>query len=77
MATSIQLNTETKNKLEKMKIHHRESYDDVVNRLINTDEDDFDYLSPNTIKNIQKAMDDLAKGKKFISHEQVKKELGL
>lgn len=32
--TSIQLSKETKDVLDKLKIHHRETYEDVVKRLI-------------------------------------------
>jgi hydrogenase maturation factor HypE len=35
--TSIQLYEDTKRQLEKKKLHHRESYDEVIKRLIGDD----------------------------------------
>lgn len=34
--TTIQVSVKTKNKLNKHKIHIRETYDDMINRLIDT-----------------------------------------
>ncbi len=34
MVTAIQLHPETKSRLDDMKIHPRESYDEVLNRLL-------------------------------------------
>jgi predicted transcriptional regulator len=76
MVTSIQLENKTKTRLEKMKIFSKESYDDVVNRLINSVEDDEGILSKQTIKDIEKALKEVKKGK-FIPHEEVKRKLGL
>ena len=76
MVTSIQLENKTKSKLDKMKIFPKESYDDVVNRLINVAEDDEGVLSKSTIKDIEEALDDVKKGR-LLSHSQVKKKLGL
>ena len=36
--TSIQLHEETKKKLESKKIHHRESYESVINRVLESDD---------------------------------------
>ena len=76
MVTSIQLENKTKSKLNKMKIFPKESYDDVVNKLINIAEDDEGVLSKSTITDIQEALDDVKKGR-LLSHSQVKKKLGL
>lgn len=76
MATSIQLEKKTKTKLEKMKIFPRESYDDVVNRLLNVTEEDEGMLSTQTIKDLEEALDDVKKGR-LLSHEQVKRKHGL
>jgi hypothetical protein len=76
MVTSIQLENKTKARLEKMKIFSKESYDDVVNRLINSIEDDEGILNKQTIKDLEKALKELKKGK-FIPHEEVKRRLGL
>ncbi len=61
MVTTIQLENKTKSKLDKMKIFPKESYDDVVNRLINVAEDDEGVLSKSTIKDIEEALDDVKK----------------
>ncbi len=76
MVTSIQLENKTKSKLNKMKIFPKESYDDVVNRLIYVAEDDEGVLSTSTIKDLEEALDDVKKGR-LLSHSQVKKKLGL
>jgi len=76
MATTIQLEKKTKSKLNKMKIFPKESYDDVVNRLIYVAEDDEGVLSTSTIKDLEEALDDVKKGR-LLSHSQVKKKLGL
>lgn len=76
MATSIQLEKRTKAKLEKMKIFPRESYDDVVNRLLNVTEEDEGILSEKTIKDLEEGVADIKAGRVYTS-EQVKKKLGL
>lgn len=75
MVTSIQLENKTKTKLEKMKMFSRESYNDVVNRLLKIAEDD-DTLNVKTIKDLEDALDDV-KNKRFISHKKVKQKHGL
>ncbi len=76
MVTSIQLENKTKSKLDKMKTFSKESYDDVVNRLINVAEDDEGVLSEQTIKDLEKALAQVKKGK-VLSHSQVKRKHGL
>ncbi len=76
MVTTIQLEKKTKSKIDKIKVFPKESYDDVVNRLINVAEDDEGVLSKSTIKDIEEALDDVKKGR-LLSHSQVKKKLGL
>ncbi len=76
MVTSIQLANKTKSKLDKIKVFPKESYDDVVNRLINVAEDDEGVLSERTIKDLEKALTQVKSGK-LLSHSQVKKKLGL
>jgi len=75
MVTSIQLENKTKTKLEKMKIFSRESYNDVVNRLLKIAEDD-DVLNAKTIKDLEDALSDV-KNKRLLSHKQVKQKHGL
>ena len=76
MVTSIQLEKRTKAKLEKMKIFPRESYDDVVNRLLNVTEEDEGILSEKTIRDLEEGVADIKAGRVYTS-EQVKKKLGL
>lgn len=76
MVTSIQLENKTKARLEKMKSFPKESYDEVVNRLLNIAEDDEGILSKRTIKNIEQGIADIKAGRVYTS-EQVKKRLGL
>lgn len=76
MVTSIQLENKTKARLEKMKTFPKESYNDVVNRLLNVAEDDEGVLSSQTIKNIEKSLAEIKAGK-VISHKDVKQKLGL
>lgn len=75
MVTSIQLENKTKTKLEKMKIFSRESYNDVINRLLRIAEDD-DILNEKTIKDLEDALEDV-KNKRLLSHKQVKQKHGL
>ena len=75
MATTIQLENRTRARLEKMKMFSRESYNDVIKRLINIAENDED-LGAESIKAIEKSLDDIKKGRIY-PLEQVEKELGL
>ena len=75
MVTSIQLENKTKTKLEKMKIFSRESYNDVVDRLLKIAEDD-DTLNAKTIKDLEDALSDVKK-RRLISHKKVKQKHGL
>jgi predicted transcriptional regulator len=54
-----------------MKLSARESYNDVIERLL----EDLEELDEKTVKEIQKAEKDIKAGK-FKTHEQVKRELG-
>ena len=73
MSTTIKISDKTKTKLEHLKLHKRESYSDVIERLMTPQDDELD---PQTIKNIRKSLDDIEKGKVY-SLTQVEKELGL
>lgn len=76
MVTSIQLENKTKARLDKMKVFPKESYNEVVNRLINVAEDDEGVLSEQTIKDLEKALSEVKNGK-LLSHNQVKQKHGL
>lgn len=75
MVTTIQLDEKTKHKLEELKSYSRETYNDVIERLIRSKEEE-ERLSPSTIKNIESSLADIKKGRVY-STGQVKKKLGL
>lgn len=68
MSTTIQISDNVKSVLDKMKMIERETYNDVIERMI---EDDIE-LNEKTKKEIEEAR----KGKS-ISHAEVKKRFGL
>ena len=72
METSIRLNVDIKRKLDSIKIHSRESYNDVIARIIGgnkkIDEESLretiDVLSdPETMRDIAEALEDYERGK--------------
>lgn len=72
MPTTIQISDNIKNTLEKMKMFERETYNDIIERMI---EDDLE-LNERTKKEIEEARKRIKAGK-FLTHEEVKKRLGL
>ena len=70
--TTIQISLETKEKLDKLKVSKRESYNDVIENLI---EDTLD-LSEQAQRDLEEALDDV-KNNRVISHENIKKMFGL
>ncbi|MEM3007753.1 MAG: hypothetical protein QXW37_05645 [Candidatus Nitrosotenuis sp.] len=74
MNTTIKIKEKTRIKLEKLKVHTKETYNDVIERLMRAEESD--EIDPQTIKNLKKSLADIEKGK-FYSLRQVEKELGL
>lgn len=75
MVTTIQLEEKVKEKLDEMKLHPRETYNKVIERLLedNVKEDE---LSPEAIKRIEQSLDDIKKGRTH-SMKEVKKRLGI
>lgn len=69
MPTTIQISDNVKTILDKMKMIERETYNDIIERMI---EDDME-LNARTKKEIEERM----KNPKLISHEDVRKRLGL
>jgi len=74
MDTTIKIKAKTRTKLENFKLHTKETYNEVIERLMKTAQDE--EMDPQTIKNIRKSLDDIEKGKTY-SLAQVEKELGL
>lgn len=69
MSTTIQISDNVKSVLDRMKMIERETYNDIIERMI---EDDLE-LNEKT----KKELEERKKSKDFISHEDVKKRFGL
>ena len=72
MSTTIQISDNVKLVLDKMKMIERETYNDIIERMI---EDDLE-LNKKTKVEIEEARKRIKAGK-FIIHEEAKKRLGL
>jgi predicted transcriptional regulator len=72
MPTTIQISDNVKTILDKMKMMKRETYNEVIERMI---EDDLE-LNEKTKIEIEEARKRIKAGK-FITQEEVKKEFGL
>ena len=68
MVTTIQIEEKLKNKLEEMKTHRRETYNEVIKRLIASDRQE-ENLSEQSLKNIESALEDIKKGKVYSTSE--------
>jgi len=68
--TTIQVSKKIKEMLEKLKISSRDSYNDVIEQLI---EDSLE-LSEEATKDIEAALEDVKQGR-VISHEEVKRRM--
>jgi len=88
MITTIQLDKKLKLRLDSLKIHHRETYNELIGRLINnTDPKDYDKESliatievlsdPELMKDIREALQRINSGDYGTPLEEVEKELGL
>jgi len=62
MAPAIQIDKMVREKLKQLKIHPRESYDNVVERLIELRTDEGD-LSEDPIRDIEKSLEDVRAGR--------------
>jgi len=85
--TTIQLDSKIKEKLDKLKVHHRETYNELISRLIsNTSPSNADRESlietievlsdPEAMRDIAKGLKDIEQGK-TISFEDLIKELDI
>ena len=72
MSTTIQISDEVKKNLDKMKIFERETYNEILEVMI---EDSLE-LSDEMKKEIEEARMEIKKGQ-VVSHEEVKRRLGL
>jgi hypothetical protein len=73
VATTIQVGKKTRDRLKELKIHPKESYDKVVERLLalRTDEGE---LSAETIRDIELSLEDIKSGR-TLSMNEVKQRL--
>ncbi len=72
--TTIQINIETLERLKTLKNFGRQSYDEVLNKLIDNCEEES--LSKDEINEIQKGLEDIKRGKVY-PIESIAKELGV
>ena len=88
MITTIQINKDLKDKLDKLKVHHRETYNELILRLMENfspKEADRESLietievlsDPELMKGLAEAMAEMQKGNYGITMGELKKELGI
>jgi predicted transcriptional regulator len=70
-ASTIQLSTEMKRRLNEMKLHPRETYEEVLERLL----EDLQELSGETKRDIEEAIRQIEAGR-FRTHQQLGEEMG-
>ncbi len=71
MTTTIQVQEEIRDSLNSLKIHNRETYNDVLARVL----EDLQELNIETSRDIKKALKEIETGK-YKTHTDVKKEMG-
>ena len=87
MITTIQIDDKVKEKLDKLKVHHRESYNELIARLVSSSYssptereslvETINTLSdPQVMRDIAEAMEEYNRGE-GIDFEDLKKELNL
>ena len=87
MITTIQLDSKLKEKLDALKVHHRETYNELISRLISSSSpknydkesliETIEVLSdPETMRDIAKALEDYGQGKGKTLN-QIEKEIGI
>jgi len=74
--TTIQLEERTKRKLERVKMFPRETYNNVIERLLEMENSEEDRLSPRTIRNIEQSLEDIKAGRVY-STKELRKSLGI
>lgn len=70
--TTIQISVDVKKKLEKLKASNRETYNEVIENLI----EDTLKLSEEAQRDLEEALDDV-KNDRLITHENIKQMFGL
>lgn len=72
-STSIRVSTSVRERLKEFKVHPNESFDDVIDRLLNNAIDE-EPLSDETIKAIEESLEDLKAGRVY-TLEEIRNEL--
>jgi predicted transcriptional regulator len=73
--TTIQVDKKVKDRLESMKAHPKESYNEIIERLISISYDEQE-LNDQTVKNIEEALEDIKQGRLYTT-KQVKERLAI
>jgi len=73
--TTIQVNTQTLERLKSLRVMERQSYDDVLNNLMDNSEED-EVLTQEEIDSINRGLEDIKMGR-TVPFEQVLKERGI
>ena len=74
-ASSIYIREDLKTQLDKLKRNPKESYNDVIERLVNLTIDD-EPLSAEAIRGLEEGLADIKKGN-LISEENIRKKYGV
>jgi predicted transcriptional regulator len=72
MTTTIQINEAIRDRLNELKIHNRETYNDVLKRLL----EDFEELKQKTKRELRKAIEEIESGS-YKTLDEMISELGL
>ena len=75
MVTTIQIEEKIKHRLEELKAYPRETYNEVIQRLIDIGKHD-EVLSERSLKNIESSLEDIKKGRVYSTNE-IRKKFGL
>jgi predicted transcriptional regulator len=73
--TTIKVDSEVKNNLDNLKLFPRESYNEVLSRLVGMAYDE-EPLSKDTLKRVEEALHDLKEGN-YYTQEEIEAELEL
>ena len=85
METTIKVSSDVKNTLDKLKIHRRETYNDLLFRIVSSLNNEKESLvetievlsNPQTMRDIAEALEDINNKEKWVSWKKTKKENGL
>ena len=75
MSTTIQISNEMRDQLNSLKLFRRETYNDVIERILEERGGDMQELNKKTKKEIGQAIKEIESGH-YKTHEEVRKELG-